>query len=158
MILDLLAAYMRDLLVFPAENIIIGRENFRPENSATDYIVVDDLVSAPVGKSSKYDENLEQYIYTSVMKTDVTINFYGDNSVANGTRFINLQLSQLSYELQRDSGFVVYHVNTVTDLKKLEGAQYKNRYELSATIHHNESETVGTLRIDSVEPQIIVSN
>lgn len=156
MILDDLANYTETLLGHPADQVIIGRENMRKDDSTTDYIVVDELVSLPAGSTPGFDGDAEEQEFTVQMKGDFTIDFFGVNARANAVKWQALHGSQASYELQRDLGFAVYHATSFRNLKNLEGSQYKNRYQVEVSLYYNEVTIIDTLRIDTAQTTLIV--
>lgn len=158
MITDLLAEYTRDLLTFNPSLIVIGRENAIKDNSVKNYIVIDELFSVPDSRSPSYDGDEEEQELTIVMKGDFTIDFHGEDARANAAKFQVLQGGQNSRELQRDLGITVFHASAFRDLKSLEGSQYKDRYQIEIKLQYNETQTVETLRIDTAQTTLIVSN
>jgi hypothetical protein len=150
-----LANYIKDLLVHNASLVLIGRENFRTENTSEAYIIIDELISTPVASSYEFDETLETETFSTVISADYTIDFYGTNARTNASKFIALQKSQKAYELQRDLGIQVNHVTTLNNLKKIEGSKYSNRYQVSLSVVGNETQVIDTLRIDTAEVEII---
>ena len=148
MTVDLVADYVTSLLSYPAEQVLIGRENFNKPDSEVDYVVVDELTSTPISSVYNYDGVAEQEKITTIIRLEVTLDFYGNNAQANALKLQSLQKSQQSYELQRDLGFQVCHVSAMTNLKQVEGLQYSNRYQLALRVVGHDTQIVNTLRID----------
>lgn len=158
MILDDLANYTKSLLSFGASLIVIARESMRKTGNDVEYIVIDELVSIPDGTIESFNGDTEQQEFTVQFKGSFTLNFFGTNARANAVKWQALHKSQSAYELQRDLGFAVFHTTNFRNLKALEGSQYNERYEIEVSLTYNETEIIDTLRIDTAQTDIIVSN
>ena len=150
-----IAIYVRDLISHSESLIKFGRDNAEFTDTELDYIVVDELASVPVGGDEKFDGTLEVMEYGRSMVGGFTVNFYGTNAYTNAKKYLLLARSQKSYELQRDLAVSIYHSNNITDLKFLGGTQYSNRYEVEMMVQYYESAKVETLRIDTVEIDVL---
>lgn len=155
MSLDALAAYVRDLLVYDASLIVIGRENLNRVTSGRGYILIDELVSTPMGRRYAYNGTTEVEQFVLDVKGAFTIDFFGDSAAANAKKFRLLQSSEKSFELQRTNGICVGHTTTITDLKSLDGNQFNPRFQIVVNVVSSEAATVSTLRIDTAVVQII---
>lgn len=158
MITDLLAEYVTDLLEFNGSLVVIGRENAIKVDSLKNYIIVDELFSVPDARTPSYDGVAEELEHNIVMRGDFTIDFHGEDARANAAKFQVLQNSQTSKDLQRSLGITVFHATAFRDLKSLEGSQYKSRYQIELKLLYNETQIVDTLRIDTAQTTLIVSN
>jgi hypothetical protein len=150
-----LGIYIRDLLDYSESLIKFGRDNAELENTDINYIVVDELASVPMGGAEQFDGVLESMSYGRAMVGGFTINFYGTNAYINSRKYQLLQGSQKSYELQRDLKIAVYHSSNVADLRYLGGTQYSNRYEIELKVGYYETADVDTLRIDTLELDVL---
>ena len=158
MITDLLADYVTGLLDFNPSLVIVGRENAVKVDSLKNYIIVDELFSVPDARTPSYDGEAEELEHNILMRGDFTIDFHGEDARANAAKFQVLQNSQSSKDLQRSLGITVFHATAFRDLKLLEGSQYKPRYQIELKLLYNETEIVDTLRIDTAQTTLIVSN
>ena len=155
MIEKLLAEYCRDLITFTG-NIAVGRHNFDRAATPTDFIIIDSLgPSSPSGRTYGYDGDAEQETFSAHVRGDFTLDFYGATAETNAYKFVALQGSQKSYELQRDLGFSVGHCGQIANLRSLDGAQYNGRYQVQLILNYQTSAVVDTLRIDEAVVDII---
>jgi len=155
MSLDALAAYVRDLLVYDASLIVIGRENLNRVSSGKGYIIIDELVGLPLGRRYAYNGTTEVEQFVLDMHGTFTIDFFGDSAATNAKKFRLLQSSEKSFELQRTNGIAVYHMSAIKDLKSLDGSQFNPRLQIEVNVGYSEAATVSTLRIDTAVVQII---
>lgn len=155
MILETIAGYIKDLLTYDASLIVLGRLNFDKVTTTGNYIVLDELVSTPLGTNYEFDGTLEKETISVPMSGDFTIDFHGSTARANAVKLLATQKGQKSYELQRDAGIKVQHAQSLTDLKALEGSQFNDRYQVAISVIYNETVVIDTLRIDTAEVTII---
>ena len=152
-----LAKYVRDLMGLSLADIEIGRDNFNRTDFSSTLVVVDEIASVPIGKTSKFDGDNEQIVTIIKWKGDFTLDFFGDNAASLVSSFMLLNEGEDAYTLQRDMGISVYTGSTRSDLKNLTGSQYSPDYQLEIKLEYNESITVPTLRIDTAETELITN-
>jgi len=152
-LLQKVAILIRDLMQYNNEDLIkIGRQNMPQNDFKTSYIVVDQLGDRIRESSSeKFDGVNEVMTYGAVYKTEIAVEFYGDDAYSNANRLIGLLRSQASFERKQSLGIGTYQPRALTDLKQLTGQQYGNRLQTSFIVQDNGAVDVNTLRIDTAQ-------
>ena len=151
MILDKVADYITELMNFDPTRVLIGRENATQETFTNDYIVVDTLSPIiNIGSKRSYDKVNEKETFYTLLKTNITFEFYGSNAYTNMFKFVNLQNSQLARDLQKKYEFTIYKTKNINNLKQTFGNKYYERYEVEVMIQFYETQEINTLRIDEV--------
>lgn len=151
-----LKIFIRDLMGLPESQILSGRVNDNQDDFETDYIVVDSLASVQrITGNIDYDGVNEVQKITNNYITTFTLDFYGNNAYQYSNDFACLIRSQQAYELKKDLQIAVYQVSTIQDLKRLTGQQYGNRYQVSVKVQDYKSVNIDTLRIDTVQTNLI---
>lgn len=143
------------LLNNPNISVKRARSNHKNTNFKAPLILVDNLASAQkIGSSDKYNGSSEVLSYGDYYKQVFTFDIYGTNAYTNAQLLSGLLRSQRSSELQRANGLTVYRPSSINNLKILVGTQYNERYQIEVMIGYWDSIDVGTLRIDTVEPNL----
>jgi hypothetical protein len=147
--------FVKDLMPFDASKIIQGRSNFQVVDFSDDIVIVDVLTMSPSNSIEKYDYENEIMTYSNAIKGVFTIDFFGDNALSNASKFVNLQSSQKSIELQTDLNIGVFHSKSVKNLKEQVGTNYYQRYQIELVVYGIVETDVEVLRIDKVPVDII---
>jgi len=156
MILDKLANYITELMTFDESKVLIGRENATRDNFSQNYIVVDILApAANISNGRDYDYDTEKEILNTVQTGSFTLEFYGTSGYTNVNKFINLQLSQQSRDLQKTHELTVYKASNINNLKQVVGNKHFDRYEIEVMVLYNESLEIDTLRIEEIPVEYI---
>lgn len=146
------ANYVEQLLNFDADKVILGRENFDRMDFTEDFIIIDSIaLGVPVARAESFDGDLEEQTFNARLMATFTVDFYGANAYQNAFSFSLLQGSQKNFELCRDLDLTMHSVSNITDLKSLEGTDQTDRIQLEVKIGYEETVTIETLRIDTVE-------
>jgi hypothetical protein len=146
-----LARFTRDLLNVDEKIIAIGRINTY-DAMECDLIVVDNLAPAQQQSITKtYDGNNEIQKIDSLMLGQFTINFYGDNAQSNASTFVVLNHTEEARTLQKTYGITVFRVSQITNIKRLSGSKYDNRYEITMNVSYNITSDVNRLRFDEMQ-------
>lgn len=150
---------IRDVMGIPENLIRIGRQNFPQNDYTTSYIVIDQLGNSDLDATNeKFNGDTEVMSYNSSFKTEVTVDFYGDNAYTNARRMTGIFRSQAAFEKKRALGITVYNVSSITDVKQLTGQQYGNRLQLTMIVQENQKVDVATLRIDTAQFKILTED
>lgn len=150
-----LALFVRDLFGYDEQLIRIGRDNWESLDLDQNYIVIDHLADDRVYRSKKYDGDAENMAYTTKLSGIYTLDFYGLEALNNAQRFLGLNQSQQSHDLQRKLGITVNKSSSITNVKLLTSAKYHSRYQVEVRLDYNITTDVGTLRIDTADIQLI---
>lgn len=150
---------VRDLMAIDEKFVLMGRENRPQDDFVTGFIAIDQLgASLPQCATESFDADEEVMTYSTLMKSTVTIEFYGDDAYHNANRLTGLLRSQAAYDKKVALGINVFNVSSLTDLKQLTGAQYGNRLQMSLVVQDGREVKVGTLRIDTPQLRIITED
>lgn len=155
-VLKILGDFLKDLLDFDPEKIIIGRENFTKLNTNESFIIIDYLTSTPLGGLSKFDGVSEEMSIGTLTRFRVTILTIGDNASDNINNIELLIKSQKSLELQSALNLRVGHSLGVRNLKELFGSIFTDTFEMELNVDITKEIEIETLRIDEV--QISINN
>lgn len=146
-----LAKFVRDLLNISEEFITIGRVN-KYDKQCEDLIVIDNLSPAIQQSVTKtYDGAGEIQTIDSLMMGQFTINFYGKNAQSNASTFVVLNHTEEARTLQKTCSISVFRVSQITNLKRLSGSHYDERYEISLNLKYNITHDVSRLRFDEAQ-------
>ena len=146
-----LAKYLRDLLNISESIISIGRLN-KYDDEQQDQIVVDNLspaIQQSVTKTYNGDDELQKIDANYLGQ--FTINFYGNNAQSNASTFIVLNNTEEARTLQKTYTIAVYRVSQITNLKRLAGKVYDNRYEITLNVGYNITSEIDRLRFDEAQ-------
>lgn len=154
-----LALYTRDLLGVSESQIKFGRSNHDQLNFSENIIVIDSL-SQPIniGSQKKYDGSTELKSITKTVLQEFIINFYGNDALANAQIWSTLNESQAARNLSHTHQISPKKASGITDLRKLAGASYTERFELNVSATYNITNEAELLRIDSSQIDIITDN
>lgn len=147
--------YVKDILTFDADKIVIARANYTLKDFTSDLIVVDLLTMTPLGKNESYNKVSEKLTLATNVNANITLDFYGDNALINATNFINMQQSQTAIDLQRTLGIGVFHSKNIKNVKEKVGVNYYSRYQIELVINGIISKEIDTLRIDTVDFDVL---
>ncbi len=146
-----LALFTRDLLNVDENLIKIGRTN-EYDTQECDLIVIDNLSPAIQQSASKtYDGNDEVETVNTLMLGQFTINFYGENAQSNASTFVVLNHTEEARTLQKTYKITIFRVSQITNLKRLSGSNYDNRYEITMNISYNITSDINRLRFDEMQ-------
>lgn len=145
-----LCNYIRDLLDYPTEKIILGRENATEQTFTEDYIVVDNLNIYPSSHSSFFDGTLEKMVYYTFYEGSFTIEFYGLSAEATAQKFIDIQSCQKGLDLQKVHELTVYRPTSLNNLKQRAGGKYFNRVEIELKCSYNTQTEIEQWRIAQI--------
>lgn len=148
------AKYVRDLLDVDESKIKLGRDNFDNQDYNAELIVVDNLADVHDYSTLRFNSNTEEMKHFNHFNSPITVDFYGDVALTNAQKFIALQRSQTSRNLQETLGLSVYRVSSLTNVKALTGAQYKARYQVSFVAEYMSTFTEPTLRIERADLEL----
>jgi len=156
MILSKIADYLTDLMNYTPEKILIGRENATQKMFETDYIIVDMLSPGQVLTSlTKYNADTEIMTINNILKGTFTLEFYGNEAYSNVYKFLALQNSQLSKDLETKYQIMVGKGENINNTKQQAGGRYYNRYEVEVTIQYNELLEIDTYKITSIPLELM---
>lgn len=154
-----LALYTRDLLNISESIISIGRLN-KYDDEKQNQIVIDNLSPAIQQSVTKtFDGNDELQKIDANYLGQFTINFYGKDAQSNASTFIVLTNTEEARTLQKTYTIAVYRVSQITNLKRLAGKVYDNRYEITLNVGYNITSEIDRLRFDEAQfDEILVSD
>lgn len=155
--LNSLCDFIKDLMPFDASKIVQGRSNYQVVDFSDDIVIVDVLTMSPSNSIEKYDYENEIMTYSNSIKGIFTIDFFGDNSLSNATRFVNLQSSQKSIELQSTLRIGVFHSKSIKNLKEQVGTNYYQRYQIELVVYGITETEVEVLRIEEIPIEIVTN-
>lgn len=156
MILTELQDYVNTLTAIDVRFITFGREGYNRKNINWNGVVIDQLAMIPTGRTEDFDGTSESLTFTSGYNGTFTLDFYGQESLANASLFVNMQASLLGYEWQRDNAIRISHTNRIINLKILDKNSNQDRYQVELKANFNKSTTISTLRIDTLNPLSLV--
>lgn len=149
MILAELKTLVNALTGIQSSFIVFSRNGYDRKNLNWSGAHIDELAILPVGRHEDYDEDTEEQTLTTQYNGTFTIDFYGDNALANSTKFINSQHSLASYEWQRDNNIRISHANRITNLKAIDNYSNMDRYQVEFKANFYMSTVISTKRIDT---------
>lgn len=150
--------YIKDLMPFSEDKIIIGRTNFNVDDFSDDIIIVDVLNLVPTARNQTYNGTTEIMSYSTTSKINVTIDFFGANAFDNAIKFLNLQSSQKAIELQNSLLIGLFHSKNLKNLMEKVGTTYFNRYQLELVVISTSTTSISTLRIDTPVIDIVYND
>lgn len=161
MILDKLASFATDVLLHPADKVIIDdqqtRANYKQINWTDNLILVGSLSNFNQGTREVYDPINEVMEYVTLYTTVATFTFYGNDSEENTLHFIALAKSQRAIESAKRNAFVYKFPKTGTRIGKVIGSQNQEKFVVEMRVAWAHSTSVDTLRIDTADIQFLVN-
>jgi hypothetical protein len=151
-----LALFVRDLLDYDEADIRIGRLDFDTGDFSDNLISIDALSPATRLSGGKtYDGDDEVESIAEIWNQPTTITFWGDDAFSVAEEFIIKLSSQASLEIQEEHELTVFKTSQFTDVKRLTGQQYNERFEITLNIHYNLTADIDTLRIDTEQLELL---
>lgn len=159
MILDALANFATDVLLHPAEKVIIENswKNYKQINWSDNIILVGMISKKVQGTSEIFNPINESIEYVSNYTGIATFTFYGDESEDNALHFVPLCKAERSIQSAKENYFTYKLPKTVTHIGKVVGSQNQHKYQIEMMVAWSESATVETLRIDTADIQFLVN-
>ena len=156
-ILEKVAGLVVEVLTFDPSMVLIGRENYNSPLLQSDTIVIDSIGNDTISETYDYNKATETEYYNAVIKTQVTVSFFGSSASANANKLRVLLNSEIAYQFCVLNALAVYNASRVDNIKALQGSTYNERYDVVFNVTYNHHETVSTLRIDTPQIEIIVN-
>lgn len=161
MILEKMAQFAVDVLLHPADKVIIDDQktlaNYKQINWSDNLILVGSLSVQNQGTREIFNPVDETMEYATLLSTVATFTFYGDDSEENMLHFIALCKSQRAIESAKRNGFVYKFPKTGTRIGKVIGSQNQEKFQVEVRVAWMESATIDTLRIDTADIQFLVN-
>lgn len=159
MILDALANFATDVLLHPAEKVIIENSwtSYKQINWTDNIILVGMVSKGSIGTSEVFNPIDESIEYVTHYTGTATFTFYGDESEDNALHFVPLCKAERSIQSAKENEFTYKLPTTVTHIGKVIGSQNQHKYQIEMRVAWNESAAVDTLRIDTAETQFLIN-
>ena len=151
--------FTQDLLDYNEDLLHIGRTNEELENSTENKIAFDSTSNATrISSSKSFDGDAEIMTLSTRWSQTVTLSFFGNDAYDVVDDFINMQLSQLAYELQYQNEITVKLASDILDIKLLTGSTYVNRLDISLNVLYNKKKEIAIRRLDELQQQLFYNN
>jgi len=155
MTIDKVCGYVTDILSFDPAKVIQSRTDYTMIDFNDDVIIVDTLTGEIISKQTAFDGENETQNIDSITSSIFTLDFYGDNAYKNTMTFVNMQSSQLAYDLMKQHELSVWHSTHPRNLKNVSGQSTFERWQIELNITDTIRNEIDLLRIDDAQISII---
>ena len=134
--------------------VVLARKNYLDQDFKSNLAIVDSLLNIPIGRTQDFNGEDEKLTYITYRKSQITIDFYGDDAELNANTFEARLKSQITHEYKRDNNIEVFNNKTIQNIKNVQGKTVYDRFQIEIVVKYTDDLTDDVLRIDTAQMKV----